>query len=226
MRWLRWLRWTLVVVAGLAALAFGLAWWAMRQSLPKLEGAVDVPALAGEAIIERDSRGVPVITATTRTDVAAALGFAHAQDRFFPDGSVATAGGRRVVGNVRSGGVEYDRRTRRFGFRAVARRVIEAAPDSERQVIEAYTRGVNAGLASLGARPWEYLLLRVVPRAWAAEDSVLVVHSMWWQLQYGSLRDETRSAPPGTRRGRGRRCGRRARADRVRLRRSFRLGHA
>ena len=44
------------------------------------------------------------------------------------------------------------RRTRRFGFRAVARRVIEAAPAEERAIIEAYTRGVNAGLASLATR--------------------------------------------------------------------------
>ena len=86
--------------------------------------------------------------------------------------------------------LKQDRRTRRFGFRAVARRVIEATPAEERGIVEAYARGVNAGLTSLQARPWEYLLLRAQPREWLPEDSVLVVHSMWWQLQYGTLRDE------------------------------------
>ena len=86
--------------------------------------------------------------------------------------------------------LEQDTRVRRFGFRAVARRVIEASPADERAVIEAYARGVNAGLASLAARPWEYLLLRARPREWLPEDSVLVVHSMWWQLQYGTLTGE------------------------------------
>jgi penicillin G amidase len=190
MRWLRWLRWTLSVVAVLAVLAFGLAWWTMRQSLPQLEGTASAAGLGGEASIERDSRGIPVITAATRTDLAYATGYAHGQDRYFQmDLSRRLAAGElsELFGKV---AVKQDQRTRRFGFRAVARRVIEAAPAAERAVIDAYTRGVNAGRGSLKASPWEYLLLRTEPRAWAAEDSVLVVHSMWWQLQYGVIRDE------------------------------------
>ncbi|HYI87643.1 MAG TPA: penicillin acylase family protein [Burkholderiales bacterium] len=190
MRWLRWLRWTLLVVAALAVLAFGTAWWALDRSLPQLDGTLTAAALGAEASIERDARGTPVITATTRADLAFALGFAHAQDRFFQmDLSRRLAAGElsELFGAV---ALQSDRRTRRFGFRAVARRVVEAAAESERMAVEAYTRGVNAGLGSLRARPWEYLLLRVSPRAWVAEDSVLVVHSMWWQLQYGSLRSE------------------------------------
>jgi penicillin G amidase len=190
MRWLRWLRWTLVVIAGLAALAFGIAWWAMRQSLPQLDGTANAPTLRAEATIERDARGIPVITASTRADLAFATGYAHGQDRFFQmDLSRRLAAGElsELFGSV---AVSQDQRTRRFGFRAVARRVVEAAPGDERAVIEAYTRGVNAGVASLAARPFEYLLLRAEPRPWIAEDSVLVVHSMWWQLQYGVVRDE------------------------------------
>jgi penicillin amidase len=180
----------LLVVASLAVLAFGLAWWAMERSLPQLDGIVPAPALGADASIERDARGIPVITAASRADLAFALGFAHAQDRFFQmDLSRRLAAGElsELFGAV---ALKSDRRTRRFGFRAVARRVVEAAPDAERTVVDAYTRGVNAGLGSLHARPWEYLLLRVRPRPWLPEDSVLVVHSMWWQLQYGSLRGE------------------------------------
>lgn len=190
MRALRWLRWTLIVIAGCAALGLGLAWWAMRQSLPKIDGRLEAPGLSAEASIERDARGIPTINASTRADLAFATGFAHAQDRFFQmDLSRRLAAGElsELFGEV---ALKTDRRTRRFGFRAVARRVVAAAPPGERDIIAAYARGVNAGLASLEARPWEYLLSRATPREWLAEDSVLVVHSMWWQLQYGTLRDE------------------------------------
>jgi penicillin amidase len=189
-RLLRWLRWTLLVIAGLAALAVASGWWALRQSLPQIEGDANLPGLAAVATIERDARGIPVITAGSRTDLAYATGYAHAQDRFFQmDLSRRLAAGElsELFGAV---ALNQDRRTRRFGFRAVAQRVIEAAPANERAIVEAYARGVNAGLQSLHARPWEYLLLRAAPRAWLPEDSVLVVHSMWWQLQYGTLRDE------------------------------------
>ena len=190
MKWLRWLRWTLIVVAVLALAAFGLAWWAMRQSLPQLDGRADASGLGAEASIERDAAGRPVISAASRPDLAFATGYAHAQDRYFQmDLSRRLAAGElsELFGGV---ALKTDTRARRFGFRAVARRVIEAAPADERAIIDAYARGVNAGLDSLRARPWEYLLLRASPRAWLPEDSVLVVHSMWWQLQYGSLTAE------------------------------------
>jgi penicillin amidase len=190
MRWLRWLRWTLIVVAVLALGAFGAAWWAMRHSLPQIDGRAAAPALSAEASIERDAAGRPAITAASRTDLAFATGYAHAQDRFFQmDLSRRLAAGElsELFGGA---ALTTDARSRRFGFRAVARRVIEAAPARERAVIEAYTRGANAGLHSLRARPWEYLLLSASPRDWLAEDSVLVIHSMWWQLQYGSITGE------------------------------------
>ena len=189
MRWLRWLRWTLLVVAVLAVLAFGSAWWAMRQSLPMIEGTV-AAAIGAEATIERDARGIPVISATSRADLAFATGFAHGQDRFFQmDLSRRLAAGElsELFGEV---ALRSDRQKRRFGFRGVARRVMEATPASDRAIIDAYARGVNAGVASLKAKPWEYLLLRAEPREWLPEDSVLVVHSMWWQLQWGVLREE------------------------------------
>jgi penicillin amidase len=46
----------------------------------------------------------------------------------------------------------------------------------------AYAAGVNAGLNSLGSRPWEYWLLRVAPAPWTAEDSVLVIDAMFFDL--------------------------------------------
>jgi len=190
MRWLRWLRWTLIGVAALAAIAFGAAWWAMHRSLPRIDGSLPASGLAHEATLERDARGVPVITASTRRDLAYATGYAHAQDRFFQ----MDLGRRLAAGELSelfgSVALKQDTRARRFGFRAVARRVLDGAPPAEREIVEAYARGVNAGLAGLDARPWEYLLLRTSPRAWLPEDSVLVVHSMWWQLQYNSIVNE------------------------------------
>jgi penicillin G amidase len=190
MKWLRWLRWTVIVIATLALAAFGLAWWLLRQSLPQLDGRTNAPGLTAEASIERDAAGRPVIAASSRVDLAYATGFAHAQDRFFQmDLSRRLAAGElsELFGAVT---LKQDTRARRFGFRAIARRVIEALPADQRDIVVAYVRGVNAGLHSLQSRPWEYLFLRASPRDWSPEDSVLVVHSMWWQLQYGTITAE------------------------------------
>lgn len=187
MRWLRWTLTGIAVMAALALIAIGSAWWLMRRSLPIIDGELPAAGLSAAATIERDARGMAIISAQSRADAAYATGYAHAQDRFFQmDLSRRLAAGElsELFGPV---ALKQDRRTRRFGFRAVARQVIDMAGPVERQIIESYARGVNAGLAGLPARSWEYLLLRSEPRAWAAEDSVLVVHAMWWQLQHGSL---------------------------------------
>jgi penicillin amidase len=190
MRAWRWLRWTLGVLAVCVAIAAGLAHWKIKQSLPRIDGVLSAPGLAADVLIERDAAGRPVITAGSRLDLAFATGFLHGQDRFFQmDLSRRFAAGElsELFGEVAVG---QDIKARRFGFRDVARRVLEASPPDERAIVEAYARGVNAGRGSLAARPWEYLLLRAEPRAWAPEDAVLVVHSMWWQLQYGNVTAE------------------------------------
>ena len=142
---LRWLRWTLLVIAGLRGAggrtcAGGPCARACRRSKARRAR----PALSAEATIERDARGIPVITAATRADLAYATGLRARAGPLLPDGPVAPAARpascRSCSARWRS---KQDRRTRRFGFRAVARRVIEAAPATNARIIEAYARGVQ-----------------------------------------------------------------------------------
>ncbi len=178
-----------LALAILAVLA--LVYGALRASLPQLDGEIHAASLTGAVHIERDALGIPTIEATDRADLAFATGLLHAQDRFFEmDLSRRLAAGElaELFGGGRA--LDADRRTRLFRFRSVARGVIERSSPAERAVLEAYTRGVNAGLAGLGGRPWEYWVLRARPRPWLPEDTVLVVYAMWWDLQANGLRRE------------------------------------
>src|SRR5262249_50328079 len=69
--------------------------------------------------------------------------------------------------------VKLDRRHRVHRFRALAERIVASSPPQERALLAAYTDGVNAGLSSLGGKPFEYLALRVDPAPWRPEDSIL-----------------------------------------------------
>jgi penicillin G amidase len=171
-------------------LAAAGAYLLLRASLPPLDGTRAGPGISAPVRISRDARGVPTLEAANRDDLAYATGYVHAQDRFFQmDLARRLAGGElsELVGAV---AVEQDKKTRLFRFRSVARAVLAAADAPDRAVLEAYARGVNEGLGSLGSRPWEYWLLGVKPAPWRAEDSVLVVYSMWWDLQANGLRRE------------------------------------
>src|SRR4030081_2183836 len=77
----------LLLVLGLLILLL-VAWglWVrhrMAASLPVLRGELALPGLSAPVTVERDSLGTPTLRAATRVDAARALGFVHAQDRFF-----------------------------------------------------------------------------------------------------------------------------------------------
>ena len=85
---------TLAVLLAVGTAAAAWAYWQLRASLPVLEGHLSAPALAAPVTIERDVQGVPTITGESRADVAWALGFLHAQERYFQmDGQRRTASG-------------------------------------------------------------------------------------------------------------------------------------
>ena len=179
-----------VAVALVIAIAAAVPYGVLRASLPRLDGELRATGLKGTVRITRDARGVPTIEAANRLDLAYGTGFVHGQDRFFQmDLSRRLAAGElaELFGPV---ALDQDRKTRLFRLRSVARQVLAEASDPQRAVLEAYTRGVNAGLAGLHSRPWEYWVLGAAPRAWVPEDTVLVVYAMWWDLQSGDWADE------------------------------------
>src|SRR5882757_10032058 len=162
----------------------------LRASLPKLDGDVHRLGVVAPVTIDRDALGVPALEAAKRGDLAYGTGFAHGQDRFFEmDLSRRLAAGElsEVFGKA---AVEQDKKARLFQFRQVARLTLQQGTPEQRAVLEAYARGVNAGLASLRSRPWEYWLFQSVPAQWRPEDTVLVSHAMWWDLQYSGLHRE------------------------------------
>ena len=173
---------SLLFLLALTALGAAVVYSAVRGSLPPLDGKRAVAGPTGEVAIERDALGVVTIIGRSRTDVAFATGFAHAQDRYFQmDLGRRMAAGRlsELFGDA---AFDTDVRNRRHRFAAVAADVFAALAPAERAVLEAYATGVNAGLASLRVRPFEYLLLRQAPEPWRAQDSLMAVFAMYLQL--------------------------------------------
>jgi len=183
------------LLAGAGALIVmmvALAWFAIRASLPQLDGAVVIDALEASATIVRDADGIPTITAATREDLAFATGFAHGQDRFFQIDLIRRQAAGELSELFGQLTLDTDKYHRFHRFRARAQTVLATASANERRIIERYAAGVNAGVDSLGARPFEYLLLGKKPVAWLAEDSILVVYAMFMQLNDSRGRKDVR----------------------------------
>jgi penicillin G amidase len=175
-----------VALAAVLLAAGGGGLWLHRQlraSLPQLEGERRLPGLSAPVRVERDGRGVPRIAGASRLDVSRALGFVHAQERFFQMDLLRRRAAGEVAEIVGPAALPLDRAARLHRFRAAAERVLAREPPAHRAMVAAYAEGVNAGLAALAAPPFEYLALRRAPAPWKPEDTVLVLLSMFVTLQ-------------------------------------------
>ena len=179
----------LLLLAALLLLVLA-AWWAMRGSLPALEGELALPGLSAPVTVTRDALGVVTIDAANATDAARALGYVHAQERYFEMDLMRRSAAGELAALFGPVAVDVDRKHRVHRLRERSReRLADIAGDQMPQ-LRAYAEGANAGLAALRARPWPYLLLRQQPQPWRVEDSPLVADAMYFDLQGAQAADE------------------------------------
>ncbi|OZI66483.1 penicillin acylase family protein [Bordetella genomosp. 11] len=186
-RWGRVLGWFCAAVLILAAAVGATAWWAMRASLPRLDGDVAGTGLSVPATIERDARGSVTVTAANRLDLAYATGYAHGQDRYFQMDLLRRVAAGEVAALVGADAIPLDRRNRMHRFRARAQAAYAALPPGQRELLQRYADGVNAAQAALPVWPFEYGVLGVRPQPWLPEDTLLVVDAMYLDLQSAEL---------------------------------------
>ena len=182
-RFLVWLRRILggLVLLFLLILLSGYIW--LRQSLPQLQGDIETAAIGAAVTVTRDADGVPTIKAATRIDASYALGYLHAQERFFQMDLLRRSGAGELSELFGDGALNTDRVHRRHRFRHRSELALQSQTDNDLSMASAYTSGVNDGLKALGNTPFEYTLLGAKPKPWSNADSLLIVYAMYFDLQ-------------------------------------------
>jgi len=170
-------------VFSLLLIVLGYAYLALSGSLPVIEGTKKLSGLKSSVVILRDKTGVVDISATNRLDLASALGYVHAQERFFQMDLARRNAAGELAALFGKKALPFDKRVQIHQFLLLAKRIFSAMPPEQQQHFIRYSEGVNQGLAQLKEKPFEYLLLRQAPREWKPHDSLLVVFSMYLTLQ-------------------------------------------
>ncbi|HVY67219.1 MAG TPA: penicillin acylase family protein [Gammaproteobacteria bacterium] len=168
----------LLVALALALGAYGL----LTASLPRRTGEAPVAGLAAPTPIDLDARAIPTIHAASFVDALRGQGYMHAQERFFEMDLMRRAPAGELAGLFGERALAADLAQRPFEFRERARAVLAELPPEQIAWLDAYTAGVNAGLADLRSRPPEYWLFGARPEPWTNEDSLLVVFAFYTML--------------------------------------------
>jgi len=179
-------RFFVFLLAALAVVSL-VIYFTFAASLPTIDGDHSVRGLSETVSIDRDARGVPHIVAANRRDLAFATGFVHGQDRFFQMDLMRRKAAGELSEIVGAATLPADKAVRihRFRYRAeqvLSRMRAQRASSSEFDILSAYAEGVNAAMAAVSRKPFEYYLLRADPEPWTPTDSLLVVFAMYLEL--------------------------------------------
>lgn len=178
----------------LAVVVAAAGWWWSRGGLPQRTGSADLAGLAAPVAVRWDARGVPYVEAASVDDLAAALGWLHANDRMTQMELGRRLAAGRISELVGAAAVPVDTANRRLRFRAGAERLWrDAGPESRRWLV-AYARGVNAWIeARRGDMPPGLRLLGgpgFAPEPWTPVDSLSFVFLMGQDLSFWAGRPE------------------------------------
>jgi penicillin amidase len=167
----------------LVVVGAGTGWWLLRGSLATLDGELALAGLSAPVTVQRDANGTVTIDAADEADAMRALGYVHAQERYFEMDLMRRVAAGELSALFGAIAIEKDKQQRAHRIRARVRAGLATMADGKRAQLEAYTAGVNAGLGALRSRPWPYLLLRQTPQPWQLEDAALVGYAMYFDLQ-------------------------------------------
>jgi penicillin amidase len=146
-----------------------------RASLSDIDGTKNVAGLQQKVRVIRDRWGVPHIYAQNEHDLFFAQGFVTAQDRLFQMELWKRVGQGRLAEVFGSAYLERDINARRLAYRGSMEAEYASYSPDAKQIIEAFTQGINAEIAQRMAiggpgLPLEFRLAGFKPEPWKPED--------------------------------------------------------
>ena len=164
------------------------AWVPPDDDLTRLAKVSKIPGLKAPVTVRVDSNRIPHIFAQNDEDLYAAQGFMVASDRLFQMEFLVRAASGRLSEVMGKRTAELDIMFQRLGMADAA---VEALQEMERDdltetAIKAYSRGVNAYIATLKKRdyPFEYKLLEHQPLEWSPLNTALIQKIMAYNLSF------------------------------------------
>jgi penicillin amidase len=170
--------------AGLSREQFD-AWWRAecRRRVPATEGVCRVRGPRGRVEIRRDRWGMPHVFAESDGDLFFGFGYTVAQDRLCQLDLWRRKARGRLAEVLGRDALESDNLYRTLGLAQAADAEWAALPADTRELIAAYSAGVNALMEQCRHNlPVEFDLLDYEPGPWAPEDCVAIAKEVRWYM--------------------------------------------
>jgi penicillin amidase len=178
----KWLKFSAIAIVALVIIAFVSFQIFFRLAVPSYTGTVDIPGLKQAVEVRTDDHGIPHILAKNDEDLFFAQGYITARERMFQMDLTRLAGRGELSTLFGEKTLETDRYLKTLGFYRAAIDEYKNLTPPTRLAVDAYTRGVNAYLATTKRLPREYFILGGKPAEWKAEDCLVGALLMSYRL--------------------------------------------
>lgn len=173
-------------------------WNNSEAKKPNYVQNLQLQGLKGRATVVYDDKLVPHIFAENDEDIYFLQGYVTAQHRLWQMEFQTHAAAGRLSEIVGERAIAFDREQRRIGMVYGAKnsaKVFDSIPEGK-ATIDAYTRGVNAYIKSLGYKdyPLEYKILNYAPEEWTTLKCALFLKYMAKTLSMGEADFEMSNA--------------------------------
>ena len=171
------------ILIALAVIVAAAAYYQVfYRALPQESGRIE-SFVTQKAVVERDTLGVPHITAGSLEDVLFVDGYETAADRMWQMDTLRRLAAGELSEILGPATIEADREARRLRLRRIAEQQYAALSPEELKPFAAYARGVNAYIEShRGGYGFEFTVLGYDPRPWRIVDSLLIGLQMYRTL--------------------------------------------
>lgn len=181
----------LILVAGCGGLWI---YFFVISLLPEGQSQVDIPNMAADVRVVRDSNGVPGIIGEKEEDVALVFGYVMAQDRLWQMDYLRRAGQGRLAEILGSDYLDADHLMRTVKAGSVGDEYPDALEKKERAWLEKFFQGVNKYIATHRAKlPVEFSLLEYHPEPFAPADATAILYALAWESSIAARVDPAMS---------------------------------
>jgi penicillin amidase len=163
----------LIVLLVLIILIFVFYQVFFRLPLPEYAGTIELMGLKTDVEVRFDEYGVPHIFADNKEDLFFAQGYITARERMFQMDMTRRAGRGELSSLFGETTVAADKFLKTAGFYRTARTEYKQLGQRLKEIIIAYTRGINTYIDTVNSLPREYVILGARPEKWVPEDTMV-----------------------------------------------------
>ncbi|GJQ64730.1 MAG: penicillin amidase [Melioribacteraceae bacterium] len=155
----------------------------INRTIPPSSGELSNSLVQNDVKIYTDANGIAYISSVSEEDAMRALGFQHAKERLFQMEVMRRVAAGRLSEVVGAEALPVDKLFRTIGLARIVERDYPKLNDTTKQVLQAYSEGVNIVLNEYGSRfAPELNLFPEEVELWKPEDSFLISKLVGWTL--------------------------------------------